>query len=180
MEPLHAGRNQLPCLSVPEHDVPAIDVLAFPPPEIELERLRRIDALRSDELERRARLALFISAGMFTAWAADVGAVFAHEQTVASAVFGILSVPLAVIVVVSLLYGRWALARSEHARQVLKLHAAVRSVDSDALLELAARSPVVAQYLRLVGRQRRPLRELERLALESWVTEGEQLFRKHG
>ena len=157
--------------------MPAIDVLAFPPDEIELERLRRIDELRRDELERRARIALFISTGMFAAWAADVGAVFAHEQAAASAVFGILSVPLALIIVVSLLYGRWALARSEDARQALKLHAAVRIADSAALLELAVGSPVGAQYLRLVGRQGRPLRELERLALESWVVEGERQIR---
>jgi hypothetical protein len=166
------------CTALPlEHDVPAIDVLAFPPDEIELERLRRIDELRSDELERRSRIALFISVGMFAAWAADVGAVFAHGQGPASAVYGMLSVPLAVIIVVSLLYGRWALARSEQARQALKLHAAVRAVDSASLLELAARSPVVAQYLRLVGRQQRPLREFERLALETWAAEGERQVR---
>jgi len=160
-----------------EHDVPAIDVLAFPPEEMELERLRRIDELRSDELERRSRIALFISVGMFAAWAADVSAVFAHGQSPASAVYGVLSVPLAVIIVVSLLYGRWALARSEQARQALKLHAAVRAADSATLLELAAHSPVVAQYLRLVGRQQRPLRELERLALETWAAEGERQVR---
>jgi hypothetical protein len=160
--------------------VPVIDVLAFPPEETELERLRRIDDLRREELERRARLALFVSTGMFAAWAADVGAVFVHEQTATSAVFGLLSVPLAVIIVISLLYGRWALARSEQARQALKLHDAVRSGDAASLLELAARSPVVAQYLRLVGRQRRPLRELERRALESWAIEGERQIRTQG
>jgi hypothetical protein len=63
-----------------DHDVSAIDVLAFPPEELELERLRRIDELRSDELERLSRIALFISVGMFAAWAADVSAVFAHGQ----------------------------------------------------------------------------------------------------
>src|SRR5512134_549134 len=104
------------CTALPlEHDVPAIDVLAFPPDEVELERRRRIDELRSDEFERRSRIALFISVGMFAAWAADVGAVFAHGQSAATAVYGLLSVPLAVIIVVSLLYGRWALARSDQA-----------------------------------------------------------------
>jgi hypothetical protein len=82
-----------------------------------------------------------------------------------------------VIIVVSLLYGRWALAHSEQARQALKLHSAVRAADSASLLELAAHSPVVAQYLRLVGRQQRPLRELERLALETWAAEGERQVR---
>ena len=61
---------------------PSIDVLAFPPDAAELRRWQTLESGRWRELERRARIALFFGAGMFLAWAADVGAAFEHADPV--------------------------------------------------------------------------------------------------
>ena len=45
-----------------------IDVLAFPLDARQLRRLQAGEARRWRELERRARIALFIGVGMFLAW----------------------------------------------------------------------------------------------------------------
>ena len=81
---------------------PAIDVLAFPPDQAELQRWHQTDTARWVELERRARLAIFLGVGMFLAWAADVGAAFEIGSANGSTYFGVASVPLALTVVLAI------------------------------------------------------------------------------
>lgn len=150
----------------------AVDVLAFPPDEAELDRRQRRAAAGWRELERRARLAIFFSVGMFLAWAADVGAAFEINHANGSAIFGLASLPMAIAIVLAHFAGGWALERSRIQRgQWERRFAHVREAEAGSLLSLARRDAVVAQYLRLVGRQGRPLRVIERRALEVWAAE---------
>ena len=148
---------------------PAIDILAFPPDEGELQRWQSREVARWRELERRARVLLFFSIGMFLAWAADVGAAFEIGDA-GSAWFGLASVPLAILVVVAHVLGRWILDRAARGHAfVRRRYADVTSGEAKPLLELAAKHAPIAQYLRCVGRQRRALRRLERSALYEWA-----------
>jgi hypothetical protein len=152
---------------------PPIDVLAFPPARAELQRWQLQEGKRWRELERRARVALFFGVGMFLAWAADVGAAFDLAGADASALFGVVSIPIAIVVVVAHLYGQWTLERSGRGLAELAQHYAdVTLRDAAPLLALARDHAVVAQYLRCVGREGRPLLNLERIALYKWVEEG--------
>jgi hypothetical protein len=148
---------------------PEIDVLAFPPDQAELRRRQALEMARWGELERRGRVALFFSIGMFLAWAADVGAAFELRGS-GSAWFGLASVPIAIVVVLAHVSGRWALERA--ARGQAEMHRRYGDVtlrEAAPLIELARNNAVVAQYLRCVGRQRRALRKLERAALHAWA-----------
>ena len=149
---------------------PSIDVLAFPPNQTELRRWQLRDTGRWVELQRRARVAIFLGVGMFLAWAADVGAAFEIGNADGSTLFGVASVPLALTVVLAHLYGQWAL---EHARRGLAKvelrYDEVTMGEATPLVELAMRNPVIAQYLRCVGRQQRALRKIERIALYAWA-----------
>ena len=114
-------------------------------------------------------MALFFGVGMFLAWAADVGAAFKLADT-GSAWFGVASVPIAVVVVVAHVLGRWALDRAARGQSdVRRRYADVTVREADPLIELAQAHPAVAQYLRCVGRQRRALRRIEGSALCAWV-----------
>ncbi len=149
---------------------PQIDVLAFPPDQAALQRWQLTESKRWLELERRARVATFLGVGMFLAWAADVGAAFEMGHADGSTLFGVASIPLALIVVVAHLYGQWALERA--ARGIAKVELRYGDVmmrEAAPLVEFAKRSAVIAQYLRCVGRQHRPLRKLERIALYAWI-----------
>ena len=147
-----------------------IDVLAFPPDQAELQRWRLTDSRRWLELERRARVALFLGVGMFLAWAADVGAAFEIGSADGSTLFGVASVPLALTVVLAHLYGQWALERAARGlADVERRYGEVTMREATPLIELATENTVVAQYLRCVGRQQRALRKLERIALYEWV-----------
>ena len=146
-----------------------IDVLAFPPDALGLQRRQASEAKRWRELERRADIARFFGVGMFLAWAADVGAAFemAHAS---SALFGAASIPLAVAVVVAHLYGQWALDRAARGlTEVGQRYADVTLSEAAPLLAFAKNDAVIAQYLRCVGRQRRALLRLERMALYAWI-----------
>ncbi len=148
---------------------PVIDVLAFPPSQTELQRWQRREAAPWLELERLARIAFFLGAGMFLAWAADVGAAFEFGKTDGSALFGAASVPLALVVVLAHLSGRWALARARRGHSdVRRRYSDVTLREAKPLIAAAQNDAVVAQYLRCVGRQGRPLRRLERSALLAW------------
>ncbi|MGH6611845.1 MAG: hypothetical protein ACRECQ_16505 [Burkholderiaceae bacterium] len=148
----------------------AIDVLAFPPDEAELQRRQAKESERWLELERRARVALFFGAGMFLAWAADVGAAFEIRHAGGSAWFGVASVPIAVIVVLAHIVGRWTFERAARGRaEVARRYSDVTQREATPLLELAQKDSVIAQYLRCVGRQRRALRRIERIALYAWA-----------
>ncbi len=149
---------------------PSIDVLAFPPDQAELQRRQAHDMRRWRELERRARVALFFGAGMFLAWAADVGAAFEIDHAGGSALFGMASVPIATSVAMAYLYGRWALERAGRGRaQVQRYYADVTVREAAPLLQLGRNDAVIAQYLRCVGRQRRALSAGELIALQAWA-----------
>jgi len=149
---------------------PAIDVLAFPPDQAELQRFQLSDAKRWLEVERRARVAMFLGVGMFLAWAADVGAAFEIGSADGSTLFGVASVPLALTVVLAHLYGQWALERAGRGLAEVELrYGEVTLREATPLIELAKKNPVIGQYLRCVGRQQRALRKIERIALYAWV-----------
>lgn len=149
---------------------PAIDVLAFPPDQAKLQRWQQSDTVPWVQLEWRARVAIFLSVGMFLAWAADVGAAFEIGNADGSTLFGVASVPLALTVVLAHLYGQWALERARRGlAKVGSRYAEVTMGEATPLMELARRNPVIAQYLRCVGRQQRALRKLERIALYAWA-----------
>lgn len=151
-------------------DGPDIDVLAFPPDQAELRCRQTRAAERWRELERRARVALFFGAGMFLAWAADVGAAFEIGHAGGSALFGMASVPIAIVVALAHLFGRWALERATRGRaEVQQRYADATLREAEPLLELARDDAVVAQYLRCVGRQGRALLTVERIALHAWA-----------
>ena len=157
--------------------VKPIDVLAFPPDAAELRLQQTLEAKRWRELERRARVALFFGAGMFLAWAADVGAAFEVAHSSGSALFGAASIPLAITVVVAHLFGQWALERAARgAADVRQRYSDVTLREAQPLLNLAERDAVIAQYLRCVGRQQRALLRVERAALYQW-TNGDRVKR---
>ena len=137
---------------------------------IELQRRQESEAKRWRELERRARIALFFGVGMFLAWAADVGAAFEMAHESGSALFGAVSVPLALIVVLAHVYGQWALERASRGfAEVEQRYSDVTVREATPLLAVAKNNAVVAQYLRCVGRQQRALLRLERMALYAWI-----------
>lgn len=149
-----------------------IDVLAFPPDQAELRRRYVRATERWIELERRARVALFFGAGMFVAWAIDVGAAFEIQHAGGSEFFGLASVPIAIMVLLSHLYGRWTLERANRRRaEVQQRYADVTLREATPLMELARTNAVIAQYLRCVGRQGRALSTAERIALHAWAME---------
>ena len=124
-----------------------IDVLAFPPNGTELRRRQLWEGKRWRELERRARVALFFGVGMFLAWAADVGAAFELQHASGSTLFGIASVPIALVVVAAHLYAQWALERARRGlAEVDDRYAEVTLRDAGPLMALASKDVVVAQY----------------------------------
>ncbi|HVE90421.1 MAG TPA: hypothetical protein VNA44_12060 [Burkholderiaceae bacterium] len=154
-------------------DEQPIDVLAFPPSSLELQRRRAFEARRWRELERRARVALFLGVGMFLAWVVDVGAAFEVTSDGGSALFGVISVPLALIVLLAHFYAQWALERSARGfAEIGRLYSDVTVREAAPLLALAREHAAIAQYLRCVGRQPRPLLCLERIALYAWSEKG--------
>ena len=150
--------------------IKSVDVLAFPPDGLDLQRRKASEARRWRELERRARVALFLSVGMFLAWAADVGAAFEIVHASGSAFFGAASVPLALTVLLAHLYGQWALERASRGlAEVEQRYSDVTVREATPLVAMAQANAVIAQYLRCVGRQQRPLLRLERIALYQWI-----------
>jgi hypothetical protein len=143
-----------------------IDVLAFPPTTAALDDMRRRLLAGSEETERRGRLALFVSVTLFIAWVADVAAVFDQPAGMLPAAFGIGSVVLACIIVVSHAISRALMRRALRAWSAAENgFAAVRVHQASEVLAVARRHAVVAQYLRMVGRQGRALRVIEMDAL---------------
>jgi hypothetical protein len=164
-----AGMDAAPRAARPPA-VSRIDVLAFPPDGVELRRRQSYETRRWRELERRARIALFLGVGMFLAWAADVGAAFQIAHASGSALFGVVSIPLAITVLFAHLYGQWALERAARGEaEVRRRYSDVTIRESTPLLALAQKDAVVAQYLRCVGRQQRALLCVERIALYDWM-----------
>ncbi len=150
-----------------------IDVLAFPPDFLELQRRRAFEARHWRELERRARVSLFLGVGMFLAWAADVGAAFEVTSDGGSALFGVVSVPLALIVLLAHFYAQWALERAARGMaEIGHRYSDVTVREAAPLLALAREHAAIAQYLRCVGRQPRALLRVERTALYAWSEKG--------
>jgi hypothetical protein len=147
-----------------------IDVLAFPPDEKTLAALRTAELARCRRLEQRAQIALFVSVGLALAWAADVGAAFGAPPGALTLGFGVASVALACAVCAAHLFARRLVARAAALRRrVDQRFADVRVAEARPLLALAATDRVVAQYLRMVGRQQRPLRAVELDCLTEWA-----------
>jgi len=146
-----------------------IDVLAFPPTAPVLRRARDLELSRAEQLEARGRLARFISVGMFFSWIADLAAALAPEAGQSALVFGVGSLLLAIVVIAAHLLANRTLARAAGVRRrVMRDYAAVRVVDVEPLLA-GGSDVVVAQYLRMVGRQQRPLCHVELAALTTWL-----------
>jgi hypothetical protein len=146
-----------------------IDVLAFPPDAGRIAALRAARLLPAGRLERGGRVARFVSVGLFLGWIADVGAAFAPEPSVPVLVFGIASVVLALLVAAMHALARYLLDRAARSRrEVERDFSAVQCADAEPLLARAAHDPVLAQYLRMVGRQHRPLLGVELAALMRW------------
>jgi len=148
----------------------AIDVLSFPPDQARLDQQRIKEACAWQERERRARVVYFLGAGTFLAWAAGVGAAFDLADSGGSTFFGVAIVPLALIVVTAYVYGRWAIERAvQGVAEVRQQYSDVTLREAAPLLKLAREHAPVAQYLRCVGRQGRPLLKCEQVALHAWV-----------
>ena len=131
--------------------------------------MRNFELEASVELARRARIASFVGAGLMLAWVADVAAVFEHASGTPAA-WGLLSLLLATLIVLFHVSGRHLHQRAERRRRRTEhRHSPVRLQHAAALLELARQNVVVSQYLRMVGRQQRPLRHLEAEALHHWA-----------
>jgi len=147
-----------------------IDVLAFPPNRTQLSQQRTNEEGAWRERARRARIVLFLGAGMFVTWAADVGAALQLAHSGGSTFFGVACVPLALIVVMAHLYGQWALERAGRGLAAARWrYGDVTQREAVPLIHLAREHAPVAQYLRCVGRQGRPLLRRERIALHEWV-----------
>jgi len=146
-----------------------IDVLAFPPTATVLRRARDLELSRAAQLEERGRLARFISVGMFLSWIAAMTAALAPEAGQSALVFGVGSLLLAIVVIAAHLVANRTLARAAGVRrQVMRDYAAVRVDEAQPLLS-GGDDAVVAQYLRMVGRQQRPLCHVELTALTTWL-----------
>jgi hypothetical protein len=146
-----------------------IDVLAFPPDAASIAGLRAERLRAAQPLERRGRVARFVSLGLFLCWVADVGAAFAPVPGADRLVFGLASVVLAVLVVATHVLARELLARAaRYRRDAERDFSAVRLFDAEPLLARASGDPVIGQYLRMVGRQARPLVGIELAALMRW------------
>jgi hypothetical protein len=146
-----------------------IDVLAFPPDTARIAELRAARLQAAQPLECRGRVARFASLGLFLGWVADVGAAFAPVPGADRLVFGLASVVLAVLVVATHVLARELFARAaRHRRDAERDFSAVRLIDAEPLLARASGDPVIGQYLRMVGRQARPLVGIELTALLRW------------
>lgn len=147
-----------------------IDVLAFPPDQGALKQRQAVELAPWDRLERSGRILLFFAAGMFLAWAAAIVAAFELAGVGDSTWFGVASVALAVVVIATYFGARWVINRANRGRaNVRQRYADVTQHEAIPLMELARKDNVVEQYLRCVGRQRRALRQIERVALHSWA-----------
>jgi hypothetical protein len=135
-------------------------------------RLREAEISRAEWLERASRVARFVSVGMFVGWVADVTAAFAPGAGSAAPVYGLASVALAVVIVGAYALAQRTLARADALRSLTeRSFTIVRVGEVQPLLAHAASDAVVAQYLRMVGRQSRPLRQVELAALTRWAAE---------
>jgi hypothetical protein len=149
----------------------AIDVLSFPPDEGALELMRTAALEEARRQVHRGKVASFVGAGLMLAWVADVAAVL-ESPSAHSPVLGVFSLVLATLIVTAHLSGRHLRQRAQQSqRRVERRFAPVRIEQAGALLSLAQRNAAVSQYLRMVGRQRRPLRQVESESLQRWATD---------
>jgi hypothetical protein len=147
-----------------------IDVLAFPPTSAALAAMRARLLARAARIERQARVARFVSVGLFLGWIADIAAAFAPAPASKVAPFAAASIVLALLVLVARALAQRLQVRAARSRATARSdYAAVDLAAGQALLARAPDDSVVAQYLRMVGRQRRPLLAIEMAALNDWL-----------
>ena len=146
-----------------------IDVLSFPPDESALELMRTAALEDSARQAHLGKVASFVGVGLMLAWVADVAAVL-ESQSAHSPVLGVFSLVLATLIVTAHFSGRHLRHRAQESRRrVERRFAPVRVEQAGSLLSLAQRNAAVSQYLRMVGRQRRPLRQIESESLQRWA-----------
>jgi len=149
----------------------AIDVLSFPPDESALDLMRTAALEDAASRAHRGKVASFVGAGLMLAWVADVAAVL-ESQSANSPVLGVFSLVLAALIITSHLSGRHLRRRARQLRGRVERHfAPVRIEQAGVLLSLAQRDAAVSQYLRMVGRQRRALRQIESASLQCFSAE---------
>ena len=154
-----------------------IDVLGFPPTAAALAELREIDLSPAARLLQLGYWARFVTLGMFLGWVADVAAALAPGSGPAAVWFGVGSVLLAVSVVgAHLLATRALTGAAQLSQRTDRAFAAIGFSEGRMLLERAGSDAVVAQYLRMVGRQQRPLYRIELAALSEWLKTQELLL----
>jgi len=148
-----------------------IDVLSFPPGEDALEQMRTAALEDVGRQAHRGKVASFVGAGLMLAWVADVAAVL-ESQASHSPVFGVFSLVLATLIVMAHLSGRHLRLRAQKSwRRVERRFAPVRVEQAGELLSLAKCNAAVSQYLRMVGRQQRALRQIESESLQRFAAE---------
>lgn len=146
-----------------------IDVLAFPPTATALARARERALARVERMVRLGRWSRFVSVGMFLSWIADVTAALAPPAHDTALLFGVGSLLLSVCVISAHLFANRTLGKALRLRRSIdRDFGVVRLGDAQPLLASARDDVVVAQYLRMVGRQQRPLTGIELAALTGW------------
>jgi hypothetical protein len=147
-----------------------IDVLAFPPTPAALAAMRARALVHAERIERQARVARFVAVGLFLGWIADIAAAFAPAPASQVAAFAVASIVLALLVLVARALAQRLPVRAARLRATARTdYATVDLAAGRALLARAPDDSVVAQYLRMVGRQRRPLLAIELAALNDWL-----------
>ncbi|HJW51859.1 MAG TPA: hypothetical protein VJ501_07600 [Burkholderiaceae bacterium] len=152
-------------------NTPAIDILSFPPDESALEQMRAKALDNAKTPQHYGQVASFVGAGLMLAWVADVAAVLESSSTHSPAL-GVFSLVLAALIITAHLWGRHLRQRALQLRgRVERYFSPVRIEQAGVVLSLAQRDAAVSQYLRMVGRQRRALRQIESESLQRFAAE---------
>jgi hypothetical protein len=131
--------------------------------------LRVAELARGRRLEQQRSVTLFVGVGLALAWAADVGAAFGARGGVHPFAFAVASLALALAIFAAHFVANWLGRRAAALRRsTARRFADARCGDAQPLLAVAANDRVVAQYLRMVGRQQRALRVIELECLMAW------------
>jgi len=150
---------------------PTIDILAFPPDAGALEQMRAKALADAKTPQHHGQVASFVGAGLMLAWVADVAAVL-QSSNAHSPALGVFSLVLAALIIAAHLSGRHLRQRALQLRGRVERHfSPVRIEQAGVVLSLAQRDAAVSQYLRMVGRQRRALRQIESESLQRFAAE---------
>jgi hypothetical protein len=150
---------------------PTIDILSFPPDAGALEGMRAKALANAKTQQHHGQVASFVGAGLMLAWVADVAAVL-QSSNAHSPALGVFSLVLAALIITAHLSGRHLRQRALQLRSRVERHfSPVRIEQAGVVLSLAQRDAAVSQYLRMVGRQRRALRQIESESLQRFAAE---------